>query len=303
MVLDGAAGGGAAAASGSDPASGGAAASGASHGASGASSGGASGALASSGGSASWRDSLPEDIRAHSAISSFQDVASLTKSYIHAQSIVGKKGAVPPADWAKATAEERSGFFKAIGMPEADKYEVTPPKDAKYSVDEIQAFKSTFAELGILPHQANELIARQFARDTEIKKASDKEKSDMTAKQLEELKKEWGDGFDSKVAKANLLLKDHLPPEFSKYLVSSGHGNDVNFIRAFAGVAEKFLSEDHLREGGVGSGRATIQELKDQAQEILANGSVNGFFDKNHPNHDVIVRKYESIWKQTTGGR
>ena len=98
---------------------------------------------AAAGGTASWRDSLPEEIRTNSHISSFTDVAALAKSHIHAQGIISKKGAVPPADWSKATPEEKAGFYGAIGMPAADKYELAAPAGTKISPEVTTGFCHT----------------------------------------------------------------------------------------------------------------------------------------------------------------
>ena len=39
---------------------------------------------------ANWRTELPDDIREHSSLSSIQDVGNLAKSYINAQSMIGR---------------------------------------------------------------------------------------------------------------------------------------------------------------------------------------------------------------------
>jgi hypothetical protein len=258
---------------------------------------------ASAGGSASWRDSLPEDIRANPAISSFQDVPSLVKSFINAQQLVGRKGAIPPKDWGKSTPEERAEFFKTAGLPDPDKYSVEIPQGLAMTPEEKAVYTRAFHELGVLPHQANGILSKH----AEITQAANKAAADAKAaafkKGIDDIKKDLGEGYDSKVAKANLLIENHMPKEFGEYLVKSGLGNDPNVIRGFIQLADKFLSEDQLREGGLGDGKMTHQEVQSQLDEIMAKGDTNGFFDATHPMHATTVAKVESLRKMLTGGK
>ena len=39
---------------------------------------------------ASWRDSLPEELKTNASLEKFSDVSTLAKSYINAESMIGK---------------------------------------------------------------------------------------------------------------------------------------------------------------------------------------------------------------------
>lgn len=270
-------------------------------GSSGSTAGAGSGSTGGSSSSGSWRDSLPEDIRANPSISAFQDVPSLTKAFIHAQSLVGKKGAIVPGE--KATEEEWQSFYKAIGVPDSEKYDVPAPKDYKMPDEMSKAFKEVALKNGLLPKQAAGLLdwyAKLETTQVSSKQAAEAE----SAKQgLAKLKESWGEAYDRELAGAKLAVKELGGDELVKYLNQTGLGNNPTLIQTFAKAA-KLMGEDKLREGGVGSDEASTRaEIMDQMNEIRAQGMQNGYYDSKHPAHAMIVQKMESLGKRLTGGR
>ena len=76
------------------------------------------------GGEPSFRDSLPEDLRDHASLKDFNDVGSLAKSFVHAQSMIGSDKINLPTD--KSTPEQWSQFYKELGRPDSvDGYDVS----------------------------------------------------------------------------------------------------------------------------------------------------------------------------------
>jgi hypothetical protein len=263
-------------------------------------SGQSSGQSSGSGSAQSWRDTLPEEIRAHSSLSSFQDVGSLAKSFIHAQSLIGKKGVVVPGE--KSTDEEWNNFYKSIGVPEADKYEVSTPKDVQVNEAAVKAFKENAHKAGLLPKQANQLLG-WFTKFEQDQMASHAETRQQELKsQIEGLKKEWGEGYEKEVETAKFAVREVGGDEFTKHLNKTGFGNDPQLIKFMSKVA-KLLGEDKLREGGIGEGADTTNDIRAQMDELRANGNENGLFEKSHPNHKVVMAKFENLAKRMTGGR
>lgn len=248
----------------------------------------------------SWKDALPEDIRKNPAIATFQDVESLTKSFIHAQGQIGKKGVVVPGE--KATDEEWGNFYKQIGVPNEDKYEIQAPKDYKMTDEVSKQFKAEALKAGLLPKQANKILGWYAQFETNALKAQ----TDATAKAQNEshaaLKQEWGDSYNTNLQSAQLAVKEIGGDRFLKYLQESGMAKNAELIR-FAANAAKLMGEDKLREGGVSSGGESPREIQEQLTKLRAEGTTNGLFDKSHPMHSVTLSKMESLAKRLTGGR
>lgn len=257
------------------------------------------------GGSTSWRDALPEDIRGNTAIATFKDVEAVTRSYIHAQGVIGKKGAIPPADWSKATPQEHDAFFQAMGIPAADKYEVKPPEGVKIAQPFMDGFKQLAPKLGILPHKANELLGWFTKTEGDMQKQAQKDIVAQDTKNLDALKVEWGgdEGYNKNLQAVAFFAKEMGGDEALKLLSTNrAVGNNVPLLKLLH-AASKLMGEDKLREGGLGNGTMSRTEIEAELNSIRMNGKENGFWDKNHPNHTTIVAKTETLAKMLTGGR
>ena len=56
-----------------------------------------------------WRSDIPEDIRSHKSLETIQDVGSLAKSYVNAQSMIGADKVVKPGKF--ATSDDWNSFY------------------------------------------------------------------------------------------------------------------------------------------------------------------------------------------------
>lgn len=243
-----------------------------------------------------WRDELPEDIRGNGAIAQFKDIASLAKSYVHAQSLIGKKGVVVPGE--KATPEEWASFYKAIGQPEADKFEVSGPKDVKLNETFLKGFKEVAHKSGLLPKQAQGLLEwyleteKTFAGEAQATVKAEQERG------LDELKKEWGQGYTKQIALAKAAVKELGDQDLIAYLDQSGLGNDPKLIRLMA-KAGALLGEDHIRGEGGGQFGKTPAEIRKEINDVMGNKE-HPYFDAAHPGHKQAVADMSARYKALT---
>ena len=63
----------------------------------------------------SWRDSLPDDIKGNTSLEKFSDVSTLAKSYINAESMIGKDKMVVPG--VNTTEDEWNDIYTKLGRP------------------------------------------------------------------------------------------------------------------------------------------------------------------------------------------
>lgn len=268
-------------------------------GGSGGTSGGSQGGSSQGSGSgSSWRDSLPEEIRNEGALSVFSDVGSLAKSYLSTKALVGKKGVIVPGE--KATDEEWGAFFKSIGQPEADKFDVKIPEGVQANQDFVTKFKEMAHKSGLLPKQAQGLLDWYAKHEMETL-TSRKAQSQATQKQgLEALQKEWGAAYEKEIAKARLAVKELGGEELQQHLEKTGLGNDPVMIRLMA-KAGSLLGEDKLRGEGAGRmGAQTPAEIQKSIEAIMGNKS-HPYWDRNHPGHKSAIAEMEQLWKSKIG--
>ena len=244
-------------------------------------------------GASSWRDALPEELKSNPALGQIQDLPSLAKSYLHAQSLVGKKGVIPPNQ--NSSDEEWSAFYKTLGQPELEKFTVDA-KGKQVAPEMLNKFKETAHKLGLLPKQAQGLY--DFIVGQEEAGAQSRTQAAQQAKLegLNTLKKEWGQGFDKEVSAARLAVREVGGQEFMEFLEKSGLGDDVNVIRAMAKFG-KLLGEDRIRGEAGGRFGRTPAEVQNEIAKIQGDMS-HPYYNKAHAGHLAALKQMEGLYQE-----
>lgn len=233
--------------------------------------GGAAGAAGDKGKevAGSWRDSLPEALRGSKSLEKFKDPVALAQSYLSLESAAGKKGLVVPAD--SATEEEWGAFYKAIGRPDAaDKYELKTPDGVTLKIDEnfLKGFREVAHKLGMPAKMAAGVFDWYLKEGDGRVKAGGVAAQAARTKDLDDLKKDWGEKFAGNVNEAKLAIDAVVPEQFKKQFKERGYGEDPLIARIFQAVASKYMSEDELREGGEGTMGSTIQDMETELADL-----------------------------------
>lgn len=193
-----------------------------------------------------WKDALPDDLKNHAALGNLKDVASVVKSLIHAQSMVGAEKIVIPK---KGDAAELRGVFEKLGLPKTDaeyKFDIAGKVLDK---DFLEAYRKTCFEKGILPEQAKAMADWFDEINEKARKAQVEAYDRNVAVEMGKLKGEWGDAFNENVAQAKAGLRD-LPKESQDFIRNHGLGNNPHIIKLLQKYGST-LSEDKVRgEGG-----------------------------------------------------
>lgn len=241
-----------------------------------------------------WFDSLPDDLKGNETIKHFKTVPDLVKSYIHAQSMIGKKGVVVPTD--KDGDDAWEGFYKAIGRPDLEKYELKAPEGMDEA--EIKAFKEEMYQHGILPRQAQKILEKRHSDTVARQKQMNEEIARYTQEGIERLKTEWGEGFERHVNLAKMGVKEVGGEEMQKYLVELGLDNDAKFVKMFAKVG-KILGEDKLRGEGGGQFGMTPEEISREHEKLSTQLVSTPMSD---PNYKTLAAQVEKLAKMRWGG-
>lgn len=239
-----------------------------------------------------WKDALPDDIKADTALTVIHDIPSLAKSYVHSQKQIGKDKVTLPNEY--SSKEEIEAFYNKIGRPEKPEGYDLKYSEEDFDKDSIEGFKKFAHENGILPKQLQAMVNyfKESAGQARIKIAE--EMKTKAAQEIGELKKEWGEAWDRKTAAANLVLRELGDENFDKWLGDSGLRGSTQLIRFLAKVGET------LKEGKiVGKSEKnaftgmTPQEIDEQIQK---NQTHPAYFDGKHPEHKRIVEDTQKLF-------
>lgn len=251
-----------------------------------------------------WMTSLPDEIKNDPSLKLFQndkgiDMAALTKSYVNAQKMIGADKVVVPGK--NSTPEEWKSFFMKAGLPESvDKYELALPQDAKVDPNMLKGFKDLAHKAGILPSQAEQLVAWFQGEQTNGMKAYQDSQVAQVEKGLTDLKAEWGQGYDKKVQQAHLAVREFGDEKLGEYLDKTGIGNDPQLIRLFAKIGES-LGEDKLKgANGAQNFGKTPDEASREINQIMGDAK-GAYWDAGHPGHKDAVQNVLRLRGMMTG--
>lgn len=264
--------------------------------------GGAGGAGGTKFAEGDWRNSLPEDIRSHTSFQDIKDVGALAKSFIHAQSMVGKDKIAIPTD--KSTPEEWAAFHTRLGRPEkADGYKFDEKLVADGSVTDKVAFMKTvrdlFHEHGVPAKAAEGIFSKYTALLADQHKAV--KEADIKAQQtwVEGLKKEFGTAFEQKIAVGNAALKKFGGEGVIKLLRSTGLGSHPDVVKMFVALGQPLMDDNIVDGSGNPMGKIlSPSEAQNRIKELKIDKEfVSRLYTKEALGHDAAVKEWDELHK------
>jgi len=248
-------------------------------------------------GTTDWRGSLPEDLRAHPALTDIKDVGGLAKSFVHAQSMIGAdKIVLPKAD---ASPAEMADFYNKLGRPgAADGY-----KFSETTVDGVPKDEATqkwardvFHKHGLTQKQADGLYQDYIAKVGGDMKSMQETRVAQREQALEHLRGEWkGHEFDVNVQLAQRAVKTFGSEELVKYLNESGEGDNPMLIKLFANIGGRSSQSGFV--AGPEAAKAEIGTLQTDADFQKA------YMNKDAPGHKEAVARMERLFKVAYPGK
>jgi hypothetical protein len=219
-----------------------------------------------------WAATLPDDIKPIVSAKGWKEPADMAKSYANLEKTLGtKRLPTPAADWKP---EQWDALYKELGRPETpDKYTVPEYKFPEgVAVDEgrMKDAKAVFHKVGVLPHQATELLKYHF--DVVSKEANAMTEHRQREQEAAEfkLKDEWKGDYESKVKLAKDALAKFGGDELITHLNATGLGNHPALVKAFADIGSKMLEDSasgravqSTTGGDPDTAKAEIKKMKD----------------------------------------
>lgn len=244
-----------------------------------------------------WKLGLPQELQESGALAVIHDIPSLAKSYINAQKLVGADKIALPSK--HATPDEWREVYHKLGLPkELKDYKLEAAKDSVLSKDFAPALAQKAHELGIMPQQAQQMMA--WFEDLNKNAMAEMTKSQETslAENIAGLKKEWGAAFDDKLNDARNALKHFGDQEVLQHLERTGLANDTQLVRLFSKVAEVLKEDGIIQDSGSGTGRMTPTAAREEYGRILSNMD-HPYYIKDHPNHKAAVAEVTKLMRMS----
>lgn len=232
-------------------------------------------------------DSLPEDLRQEPSLRAFTDPASLAKSYVHAQRMIGADKIPLPGK--SATDEDWANVWSKLGRPQSpDEYDLQF-ENPVFADEELASFRQSAFDAG-LNNQQIDRMAKFLEQTVSSANSSRSEAAERAVYEAEqELRQEFGQAFEQRMGLAYNAAKQLLGDAdlLDEVQLADGRmlGDHPQIVRMFAKLAEQ-IGEDQLL-GESSELIMTPQEATQRITEMTRRDSP--YWDKLHPEHDTYV--------------
>ena len=214
---------------------------------------------------------IPEDLREHPSLSPIKDVGNLAKSYINAQQLIGADKLPAPKN---PSEEQLSAIYNYLGKPEsADSYEFAV--DGNIITEEVAtSYKDVAHKLNLTPQQASGILDYYKGLADSSQEQAGQQMEFQREEVENNLKKEWGQAYDQKIAGAGEVINQFGSPEMLEWQLADGTklGNHPEFIKAFANIADfrqSVTSEDTITNA-TSSRAMTPKEAQAEIDSIMS---------------------------------
>ena len=236
--------------------------------------------------SVSWLEGLPEELRNEPSLRNFTDSATLAKSYVHAQRMIGADKVALPGK--SATDDEWRNVYQKLGAPDdPNQYELE--QTDVFDEMSFDAFKNKAYEIGLSNKQAKEIAGLYESQVSTGREAMAQRAEEARFGGEQELRQEFGQYFEQRLGQAQAAARTVMGDTaiFDEIQLADGRslGDHPAIIRTFSRIAE-MLGEDGL----VGEPTEVVMSSQDAKQLISEHMRPNTPFTiAGHPEHDMAV--------------
>lgn len=244
-----------------------------------------------------WRSTLPQELQEDASIKKFTDVSSMARAYVNAQKLIG--GDKIPVPSKHATEEDWKQVYHKLGLPEKkEDYKVAKKEGSMLDDQFLAQYVDKAYEYGVLPQQAQKLAEWFDEANGQAMTQAQQQYEAKVAQGLEDLKKEWGEGYRKKMVGAFKVAEKFGGPEFVDYLDKTKLGNDVNLIKFLSKFADNAMAEGSIIGADESApGAMTPAEAQAEVNKIMANRQ-HPYYLKAHPGHKAAVDEVAQLFAQ-----
>lgn len=233
--------------------------------------------------------SIEQEILAAPMFKSVKSLDDVVKGYYHAQKMVGADKIVVPNK--NSSSDEWKNYFVKAGLPESiDSYKVELPSSFDDSSLKETLTKTAF-ESNIMPDQLNKVMAILEEHNNKIISDYEASQADAIKATAEELKKEWGQGFDKQIFRAQRVVKHFGGDEMFNEVINSELANNGQFLKLMAKIGEKMTGEDSFMPEQIKSSFGmTKEEAKKKINQIYGDSN-SPYFNSAHAQHKDFLEE------------
>lgn len=196
-----------------------------------------------------WHYQLPGQLQGNEHLSQYSTLGDLAQKFVDLQAKSDRLVELPGED---ADDEAKAAFYRSLGRPdEPDGYELSTPENREelgFTDEADAAYRQKAHELGLSKEQAEQLHAWQLERTGSALDAMKQQQKAAQEEGIQNLRKEWGDRFDERIAKAQRAFQHFGGEELLQYLKDTGQNESPALIKSFVELYEK-TSDDSLVAG------------------------------------------------------
>lgn len=240
-----------------------------------------------------WYSTLGSDLSNNPSITKFGSVDDLAKSYVSAQSMIGKDKVVVPSE---DNPDSWNEYYDRGGRPEnASKYnvpQIDSPEGTQMGDNHLEVYKQKAYELGLNDKQFQGLYELQTDMNRNGLAQAEEGRNKSSQDSETSLRGEWGNAYDAKMEGARNLITQYGDENLVNFLNESGLGNNQNLIKFLDKVGSNF-GEDVL-QGKPTSFTKTPAEAQREINAMLGD-NLHPYFTQLHPDHDAAVELMTSL--------
>lgn len=243
---------------------------------------------------------LPDDLKSHPSLAAYRkaegfDLGGLVKEHVNLQSLIGKKGVIPPGEKDGPEAWER--YYNSLGRPaRPELYQFAKPQGfGGYSDEFANAYRAAAHKHGLTANQAAGMHD-WFVKAAVGAEQTQAERARMDGDALDQaLRQKWGAQYDAMVASGRRAARTFAPTDALDRLEQAIGGPAL--MELFANIGER-MHEDGLIGGGASSFGMTPEQAKAEIARMDAamNDPRSPAMDKLHPEHASWMRRREQLF-------
>jgi hypothetical protein len=239
-------------------------------------------------------DSLADDLKTAKSLGNFKDVNELAKSYLNAQSLIGKRISDMSGDDLKALDAIR-------GVPEAPEKYVLPEELPNEVTD---AYKQIAAQAKLTQEQAKTVLDSYIMLERKAQETMAAQQQQFKETSVETLKKEFGLAFDQKLEIAKRAVSTFGGDELKQALNETGLGDHPAFVKVFAKIGQQLLEDttveaDKATTFGVSPAEADAMIQNKMLDPDFRQAYISG----HHPGHSAAVAEMARLYELRGGAR
>ena len=233
-------------------------------------------------------NSLGEEFKNSKSLQNFKDVNELAKSYLHAQSLIGKKVTdMSPEDVAYV-----------------DSLRGVPSDSAQYKLaEDVQGeagewFRDIASKAKLTQEQAKLVSDSYIELERAFAAKQNETRASLQKEWISNLQSEFGSAFNQQVEVAKRAVSTFGGDELKQILNESGLGSHPTVVKMFAKIGRNLL-EDRLVKADHG---ATFGVTPDEARKMidskLSDPSFrDAYYKAVHPNHGAAVAEMSKLFE------